>query len=124
MTRILMIALVLVSLVGCGAELRNTALKADSMATKTTNQIMDSYHGIAAMDAVSVAKLRIAQGENQETVLNDLANDFEAMRYLDIKYEKTKRLRDITRIYIMTRESYLELLKKELEAAQSATAKP
>lgn len=119
--------MLLTAMVGC-SQFRNNAVAAFEISEKTDDTVVANMYKIGVAQAMAFAKAQInaeaKAGTLTPTRTNEIINKF-SQALVDLGWQCTAHaqangMHDIGMIFVLSRQTYIELLMKELEATAAA----
>lgn len=120
---VLVLPMMLPVLSGCaGGQFRNAAIASMELASRTNRTVVTDLGNIGKQQALNnaAAKIKTAQDTAaRQKVLEDMANTWEKIGWLQIQYERAESLNRMAKIYVWSRESWLSLFIREIQEARA-----
>lgn len=120
-TAILVLPVMLPMLSGCG-QFRNATIASMELASRTNRTVVADLSTIGKQQALNNAAAKIETAQDtpaRQKVLEEMANTWEQIGWLQIQHERAESLNRMAKIYVWSRESWLSLFIREIQEAQA-----
>ena len=120
-TSIIAAMLMLPVLSGCG-QFRNSAIASMELASKTNRSVVTDLSTIGKQQSLNNASAKIETAQDasgRKKVLEEMANTFETIGWLQIQHERAESLNRMAKMYVWSRESWLSLFIRDVQESRA-----
>lgn len=117
----LVLPMILLALSGCG-QFRNAAIASMELASRTNRTVVTDLSNIGKQQSLNNASAKIETAQDataRQKVLEEMANTWEKIGWLQIQHERAESLNRMAKVYVWSRESWLSLFIREIQEARA-----